>query len=165
MDMTWLMPRIGAWAWHPEQPDEFASRIDHDDLLDSFNGLPTLLAIGCATDPEKTVLCWKVDGFFSASGLWLYVGLSDMDLDALDAQEVMMPGEILVNQDLPRLVTWARTLHDRITHRGSLVVEPGTESMTDILDLLPVDPQVREGRSSAAETAHTLKVVAEAIPA
>src|SRR6266480_3497183 len=110
-----LVPLIGAWAWHPTDV-EADSPVPEQDILDSFNGVPTLRVIETG---EVAHLAWKVDGYFVHNGLWLYVALGDEDIDALDSQHgLVQPSVLLLNTDLARYVAWARTKHERMINRG-----------------------------------------------
>lgn len=150
-----LIPILGAWAWHPRERDA-RSDVAQDDLLDSFNGVPTLRLL----EAEGHVhLAWRVDGYFVNQGLWLYIALSDQDVEVLDAQEFFQPSFLLLNCEFSRQISWARTLHHRIINRGTIIVEHDTDAMDDILQILPVDPQLLTGRTEPEPTGSAVERV------
>jgi hypothetical protein len=83
-----LLPEIGRLAWSPV-PDA-AERLE---VLDRFNGAPTLGVIHSATMPH---VFWRVAPYIGDVSVWLYVPAAGTDLDRLDAPDGADPLDGLV---------------------------------------------------------------------
>lgn len=93
-------PTIGNLAWAP------LPAFDQVEVLDRFNGVPTLGVFG---GPDDKILFWRVAGYVpqpNERSVWLYVPLEPEDEERLDSAgpDDLLNG-LVFNSDVPRWAT------------------------------------------------------------
>ena len=86
-----VMPVTGNLAWTP------MPSVDHIDILDRFNGVPTL---GVVTGSGGSHLFWRVAGYVTTHvSCWIYVPLDDQDVAALEhgSEEDLLHGLVFAS--------------------------------------------------------------------
>ena len=97
MNRSGPTPELGNLAWAPQ------STLEKVDILDRFNGVPTL---GVVYAGDESYLFWRVFSDDGETSAWLYVPLSQADHDHLDADDDSdFLDSIVFNSAQPRYVT------------------------------------------------------------